>query len=50
MKLGGRATMRMGWPFRALTRLWDWVIPGLIALDPPSMAYYAASSTGATRD
>ena len=50
MKLGGRPTVRMGWPLRALTRLWDWVIPGLIALDPPSMAYYSASRTRTTHD
>jgi hypothetical protein len=50
-------------PVRAMTRLWVWTIPGLIALEPAAMALYVASGdmgsapiapadgpTGLTRD
>jgi hypothetical protein len=35
--------MRMWWPVHAMTRLWGWVLPGLIALEPTAMALYVAS-------
>jgi hypothetical protein len=30
----------MMWLVRAMTRLWDWATPGLIALEPAAMALY----------
>jgi len=51
------------WPVRAVTRLWMWTLPGLIALEPAAMGFYVASGdmdrapnapavspTGMTRD
>jgi hypothetical protein len=35
--------MPMRLPVHAMARLWGWVMPGLIALDPGAMALYAAS-------
>jgi hypothetical protein len=35
--------MRIGWLMRAMTRLWSWAIPGLIALEPAAMALHVAS-------
>jgi hypothetical protein len=32
------------WPVRAMTRLWGWAIPGLIALEPAAMALHVASA------
>jgi hypothetical protein len=34
--------MRMLWLVRAMTRLWDWATPGLIALEPGAMALHEA--------
>jgi hypothetical protein len=36
--------MRMRLPVLAMTRLWGWAMPGLIAMEPAAMAAYAASS------
>jgi hypothetical protein len=36
--------MRMRLPVLAMTRLWGWALPGLIAMEPAAMAVYAASS------
>jgi hypothetical protein len=35
--------MRMWFLVRAMTRLWDWATPGLIALEPAAMALHVAS-------
>jgi hypothetical protein len=35
--------MRMWWPAHAMTRIWDWATPGLIALEPGAMALHEAS-------
>jgi len=35
--------MPMWWPLRAMTRLWEWAIPGLISLEPAAMALLEAS-------
>jgi hypothetical protein len=32
----------MRWLVRAMTRLWDWATPGLIALEPAAMGLYVA--------
>jgi len=32
--------MRMWLPVRAMTRIWRWTIPGLIALEPAAMALH----------
>jgi hypothetical protein len=34
--------MRVWWSVRAMTRLWDWATPGLIALEPGAMALHEA--------
>jgi hypothetical protein len=34
--------MKVWWPVRAMTQLWDWSIPGLIALEPAAMGLYVA--------
>jgi hypothetical protein len=54
---------RMWWPVHAITRLWGWALPGLIALEPGAMGLYVTSGdmdrshntpandpTGLTRD
>jgi len=42
--------MSKRWALRAMTRLWAWAIPGLIALDPAAMALHEASGeTGMSR-
>ena len=35
--------MPIWWPLRAMTRLWEWAIPGLISLEPAAMALYETS-------
>jgi hypothetical protein len=35
--------MRMWFLVRAMTRLWEWATPGLIALEPAAMALHVAS-------
>jgi len=35
--------MPMWWPLRAMTRLWEWAMPGLISLEPAAMALYETS-------
>ena len=35
--------MLMWWPLRAMTRLWEWAMPGLISLEPAAMALYETS-------
>ena len=35
--------MSMWWPLHAMTRLWEWAIPGLISLEPAAMALHETS-------
>jgi hypothetical protein len=31
------------WPSRAMARIWEWAIPGLIALEPAAMAMHSVA-------